>query len=67
VLTLRECAILMQVAEGRVDKQIVDEMGITETTVKASHPNTEVQSRIVRGLCFIVQNLKLLPENSAPS
>jgi FixJ family two-component response regulator len=33
-LTSRERAILIQVVEGRLNKQIAGEMGITETTVK---------------------------------
>ena len=35
-LTPRERAILIQVVEGRLNKQIAGDMGITETTVKVS-------------------------------
>ena len=39
VLTPRERAILTQVVEGRLNKQIAGEMGITETTVKVHRSN----------------------------
>jgi FixJ family two-component response regulator len=50
VLTPRERAILIQVAQGRLNKQIAGEMGITETTVKGASQqhDAEDQSRIAR-------------------
>ena len=39
VLTPRERAILIRVVEGRLNKQIAGDMGITETTVKVHRSN----------------------------
>jgi FixJ family two-component response regulator len=39
LLTPREHAILLQVARGRLNKQIAGDMGITETTVKVHRSN----------------------------
>ena len=39
LLTPRERAILVRVAEGRLNKQIAGELGITETTVKVHRSN----------------------------
>jgi len=38
-LTPRERVILFEVAKGRLNKQIADEMGIKEATVKAHRSN----------------------------
>src|SRR6186997_601740 len=38
-LTARERAVLLQVVEGRLNKQIAGELGITETTVKVHRSN----------------------------
>jgi len=70
VLTPRERAILVQVAEGRLNKQIAYEMGITETTVKVHRSNMmrKIKAASVAELCRMVDKLKLLPEKSdAPS
>ncbi len=68
-LTPRERAILMQVVEGRLNKQIAGEMGITETTVKVHRSNMmhKLKAGSVAELCRMVDKLKLLPENSKPS
>jgi FixJ family two-component response regulator len=68
-LTPRERTILTQVVEGRLNKQIASEMGITETTVKVHHSNMmrKIKAASVADLCRIVDELKLLPENSGPS
>jgi FixJ family two-component response regulator len=69
VLTPRERAILFQVAQGRLNKQIAGDMGITETTVKVHRSNMmrKIKAASVAELCRMVDKLKLLPENSEPS
>ena len=69
VLTPRERAILAQVAEGRLNKQIADELGITEITVKVHRHNMmgKIGAKSVPQLCRMVDKLKLLkllPGNS---
>jgi FixJ family two-component response regulator len=71
LLTPRERAILVRVAEGRLNKQIAGEMGITETTVKVHRSNMmrKIEAASVPQLCRIVDKLKLLnllPGNSKP-
>jgi FixJ family two-component response regulator len=62
-LTPRERAILIQVVEGRLNKQIAGEMGITETTVKVHRSNMmrKIKAASVAELCRIADKLKLLP------
>ena len=69
VLTPRERAILIQIAQGRLNKQIAGEMGITETTVKVHRSNMmrKIKAASVAELCRMVDKLKLLPENSGRS
>jgi FixJ family two-component response regulator len=69
VLTPRERAILFQVAEGRLNKQIAGEMGITETTVKVHRSNMmkKIKAASLAELCRMVDKLKPLPENSDES
>jgi FixJ family two-component response regulator len=69
VLTPRERAILMQVAEGRLNKQIAFEMGITETTVKVHRSNMmrKIKAASLAELCRMVDRLKLPRENSEAS
>lgn len=64
-LTPRERTILVQVVEGRLNKQIAGEMGITETTVKVHRSNMmkKVSATSVAELCRMVDKLKRLPEN----
>ncbi|TXH33412.1 MAG: response regulator transcription factor [Rhodospirillaceae bacterium] len=69
LLTARERVILARVAEGRLNKQIAGELGITETTVKVHRSNMmkKIGATSVPELCRIVDKLKLLkllPENS---
>jgi FixJ family two-component response regulator len=69
VLTPRERAILVRVAEGRLNKQIAAELGITETTVKVHRCNMmrKIGAASVPQLCRMVDELKLLkllPRNS---
>jgi FixJ family two-component response regulator len=68
-LTARERAILIQVVEGRLNKQIAGELGITETTVKVHRSNMmrKIKAESVAELCRMVDKLKLLPENSRRS
>ena len=65
VLTPRELAILIQVVEGRLNKQIAGEMGITETTVKVHRSNMmhKINAASFADLCRMVDKLNLLPEN----
>ena len=69
VLTPRERDILVRVAEGRLNKQIAGELGITETTVKVHRSNMmhKMKAASVPQLCRMVDKLKplkLLPGNS---
>jgi FixJ family two-component response regulator len=66
VLTPRERAILFQVANGRLNKQIAADMGITETTVKVHRSNMmrKVKVTSIADLCRMADKLKQLPENS---
>jgi FixJ family two-component response regulator len=69
VLTPRERAILIQVAKGRLNKQIAGEMGITETTVKVHRSNMmrKIKAASLAALLRMVDKLKLLPENTERS
>lgn len=64
-LTPRERAILFYVAEGRLNKQIAGEMGITETTVKVHRSNMmrKIKATSVVELSRMAEKLKLQPEN----
>lgn len=66
VLTPRERAILVQVAQGRLNKQIAGDMGITETTVKVHRSNLmrKMKASSLPELCRMVDKLKLLPDSS---
>jgi len=68
-LTSRERAILLQVVEGRLNKQIAGDLGITETTVKVHRSNMmrKLKAASVSELCRMVDKLKLLPQKSEPS
>ena len=68
VLTPRERAILFQVAQGRLNKQIAGDMGITETTVKVHRSNMmrKIKAASLAELLRMVDMLKLRPENSEP-
>jgi FixJ family two-component response regulator len=69
VLTTREREILIQVAQGRLNKQIAGEMGITETTVKVHRSNMmrKINATSLPELCRMVDKLKVLPERSGRS
>ena len=69
VLTSRERAILSQVADGRLNKQIAGELGITETTVKVHRSNAmrKIKAASLAELCRMVDKLKRLPESSERS
>ena len=64
-LTPREREILVQVVQGRLNKQIAGEMGITETTVKVHRSNMmrKIKAASLAELLRMVDKLKLLPEN----
>ena len=68
-LTPRERAILIQVAEGRLNKQIAGEMGVTETTVKVHRSNMmrKIGAESIADLCRMVDQLNLRSENSMRS
>jgi len=63
VLTPRERAVLLQVVEGRLNKQIAGDLGITETTVKVHRSNTmrKLKAHSLAEVCRMVDQLKLLP------
>ena len=62
VLTPRERDILVRVADGRLNKQIAGELGITETTVKVHRSNMmrKMEAASVPQLCRMVDKLKPL-------
>lgn len=63
-LTPRELSILIEVAQGRLNKQIAADMGITESTVKVHRCNMMRKMRLASfpELCRAVDKLKLLTE-----
>jgi len=60
-LTPRERTILLQVVQGRLNKQIAAEMGITETTVKVHRSNMMRKSKAgsIAELCRMADKLNL--------
>lgn len=66
VLTLREQRIMIQVAQGRRNKQIAGDMGIAEATVKVHRSNIMRKLRIasLAELYHIADKLKLVSERS---
>jgi len=64
VLTERERAILLQVAKGRLNKQIAGDMGITETTVKVHRSNMmrKINVTSLAELCRMVDKLSGLTD-----
>jgi FixJ family two-component response regulator len=62
VLTDREREILIQVAQGRLNKQIAGELGITETTVKVHRSNMmrKIKATSLAELCRMVDKLRVL-------
>ncbi len=65
-LTPRERTIMIEVAQGRLSKQIAGDMGITEATVKVHRSNIMRKMRIASTaeLYRIADKLKLVPERS---
>jgi FixJ family two-component response regulator len=63
-LTPRELSILSEVAQGRLNKQVAADMGISESTVKVHRCNMMRKLRLASfaELCRAVDKLKLLPE-----
>jgi FixJ family two-component response regulator len=68
-LSPREREIMIQVARGRLSKQIAGDMGITETTVKVhrSHAMRKMNARSLPEFGRMAAKLELVPENSQPS
>jgi FixJ family two-component response regulator len=58
-LTPRERAIMIEVAEGRLNKQIAGEMGVTETTVKVHRSNAmrKMKASSIAELCRMMDKL----------
>jgi FixJ family two-component response regulator len=67
VLTPRERAILLEVAKGRLNKQIASDLGITETTVKVHRSNMmrKIKVASLAELCGMVDKLHLLSDNTS--
>jgi FixJ family two-component response regulator len=65
-LTPRERTIMIEVAQGRLSKQIAGDMGITEATVKVHRSNIMRKMRVASTgeLCRIADKLNLVPERS---
>jgi FixJ family two-component response regulator len=65
-LTPRERSIMIEVAQGRLSKQIAGDMGITEATVKVHRSNIMRKMRVASTgeLCRLADKLKLLTERS---
>ena len=65
-LTPRERAILIEVVQGRLNKQIADDMDITETTVKVHRSNMmrKIEAASLPELCRMAERLDLLPNQS---
>ncbi len=63
-LTPRELSILTEVAQGRLNKQIAADMGISESTVKVHRFNMMRKMRLASfaELCRVADKLKLLPQ-----
>ena len=68
-LTPRERAILVQVVQGRLNKQVAGDMGITETTVKVHRSNMmhKIGAASVPELCRMADKLDLLPKKAERS
>jgi FixJ family two-component response regulator len=65
-LTPRERAILVEVVQGRLNKQIAGDLGITETTVKVHRSNMmhKIEAASLPELCRMADKLNLLPTNA---
>ena len=63
-LSPRERSVLTEVAQGRLNKQIAADMGISESTVKVHRCNMMRKMRLASfaELCRAADKLKLLPE-----
>ena len=68
-LSPREREIMIQVAWGRLSKQIAGDLGITETTVKVhrSHAMRKMNARSLPEFGRMADKLDLVPEKSQPS
>ena len=68
-LSPREREIMIQVAQGRLSKQIAGDMGITETTVKVhrSRAMRKMNARSLPEFGRMAAKLDLVPEKAQPS
>ncbi len=68
-LSSREREIMIQVTAGRLNKQIADDIGIAESTVKVHRTNLmrKMQARSLPELSRMADNLKLTPEKPSRS
>jgi FixJ family two-component response regulator len=63
-LTAREQKVMIEVVQGRLSKQIANDMGITEGTVKVHRSNLMRKLGVgsTADLCHIADKLKLIPD-----
>jgi FixJ family two-component response regulator len=63
-LSSRECQVMIQVTAGRLNKQIADDIGIAESTVKVhrTHLMRKMKARSLPELSRMADMLKLAPE-----
>jgi FixJ family two-component response regulator len=63
-LTPREQKVMIEVVQGRLSKQIANDMGITEGTVKVHRSNLMRKMGVgsTADLCHIADKLKLIPD-----
>ena len=68
-LSLREREVMIQVARGRLSKQIAGDIGIAEGTVKVhrSRAMRKMNVRSITEFCRVADKLKLVPERNTPT
>jgi FixJ family two-component response regulator len=68
-LSSREREIMIQVTAGRLNKQIANDIGVTESTVKVHRTNMmrKMKARSLPELSRMADTLKLTPEKPQPS
>jgi FixJ family two-component response regulator len=68
-LSSREREVMVQVAAGRLNKQIANDLGISESTVKVhrTHLMRKMKARSLPELSRMADMLKMVPEEPQPS
>jgi FixJ family two-component response regulator len=68
-LSSREREVMVQVAAGRLNKQIANDIGISESTVKVhrTHLMRKMKARSLPELSRMADMLKMVPEEPQPS